>query len=186
MELTSEEKRWLSGLAEFDRGNELALLAVFAAFGIPTSYIDVGCGTGAMVKIARALGVDACGVDILPHEEPYLYKQDLNTFCDLGRKFALVTSIEVAEHITPEGADILCDTLARHVADGGILVLTAAPPGQQGDGHINCQPPLYWRAKLETRGLRHDDAATKRLFEMWRRTHWATHWCEDNLQVFKR
>lgn len=186
LELTSEETRWLTGLAEFDSGNQLAILAVFAGFGIPKSYLDVGCGTGAMVKTARLFGVDAHGVDILPHAEEYLHKQDLNTFCDLGHKFALVTSIEVAEHIAPESAEILCDTFARHVAEGGLLLLTAAPPGQIGDGHVNCQPKAYWRERLEKRGLVYDDIATKRLYGLWQRTFWATHWCEENLQVFRK
>lgn len=186
MELTSEEQRWLNGLKEFDAGNTLAILALFAGFGIPQSYLDVGCGTGAMVKAAGKLGVDAYGVDILPHEELYIYKQDLNKFCDLGRKFALVTSIEVAEHIAPESEGVLCDTYARHVAEKGMLVLTAAPPGQVGDGHINCQPKHYWRDRLESRGLKYDGAATLRLYNLWRNTHWATHWCEENLQVFRR
>lgn len=183
LELTSEETRWLTGLKEFDQGNQLAFLAICAGFGIPNSYLDVGCGTGAMVQIARQLGVEAHGVDILPHEEEFLHRQDLNTFCDLGRKFALVTSIEVAEHI--QAAEILCDTLTRHVSKSGMLVLTAAPPGQIGDGHINCQPKAYWKERIESRGLLYDDVATQRLFELWQRTHWATHWCEENLQVFR-
>lgn len=187
MELTPEERRWLSGLAEFDEGNALAFLAICAGFRIPRSYFDVGCGTGAMVKTARKLDVDAWGVDILPHDYPFLLQQDLRTFCDLGKTFDLVTSIEVAEHIEPEYADIYADTLARHLRiDGGLLVLTAAPPGQIGDGHVNCQPPIYWKDKMEARGLKYDAWATRRLVTMWEQTHWVSHWCEANLQVFHR
>lgn len=184
MELTSEEARWLNGLKEFDNGNRLGFLAILAGFGAPASYLDIGCGTGAMVKTAVALGIDAYGVDILPHEEPYLKKQDLNTFCDLGRKFALVTSIEVAEHIA--NAEIMCDTLARHVETGGMLVLTTAAPGQNGDGHVSLYPKRFWKGELEARGLHFDEIATQRLFTLWHNTFWATHWCEDNLQVFRR
>lgn len=186
VQLTSEETRWLNGLAEFDTGNRLAILAVFAGFGIPQDYLDVGCGTGIMVDTARLFKVPAFGVDILPHEEPYFYKQDLNQFCDLGSQFALITSIEVAEHITPEAEGVFCDTLTRHLADNGILILTAAPPGQVGDGHINCQEKKYWRDRLESRGLRYDEAATRRLYALWANTRWATHWCEENLQVFRK
>ena len=149
--------------------------------------LDVGCGTGAMVKTARKLGVDAWGVDILPHDEPYLLRQDLREFCDLGKTFDLVTSIEVAEHIDPASTEILCDTYARHVRiDGGLLVLTTAAPGQNGDGHVTLLDKIIWRDKLEARGLRYDGWATKRLVIMWEQTHWATHWCEQNLQVFHR
>lgn len=186
-ELSSEEQRWLTGLAQFDEGNALAFLAICAGFRIPHSYFDIGCGTGAMVKIARQLGVDAWGVDILPHDEPYLLQQDLREFCDLGRTFDLVTSIEVAEHIAPESMGILCDTFARHVRpDGGLLVLTTAAPGQNGDGHVNLVDKTIWRDRMEERGLKYDQWATKRLAIMWEQTHWATHWCEANLQVFHR
>lgn len=186
MELTSEETRWLNGLREFDVGNRLALLALFAGFGIPNSYLDVGCGSGAMVNLARALWVDAYGVDILPHDDSHFYKHDLNLPFDLKRQFDLVTSIEVVEHIRPESEGALSDTLVRHVAPGGRLVLTAAPPGQDGDGHVNCQPKKYWRDRMETRGLKYSEVDTRRLYALWHHTHWATHWCEDNLQVFQR
>lgn len=187
VELTSEEQRWLTGLHEFDEGNALALLALFAGFRIPHSYLDVGCGTGAMVKIARQLGVEAFGVDILPLEEPYFYQRDLREPCDLGRTFDLVTSVEVAEHIAPEAADTLCDTYARHVrVDGGLFILTAAAPGQNGDGHVNCQPQLYWRDRLTSRGLKYDEWATQRLVRLWADVHMCTHWLETNLQVFHR
>lgn len=183
----AEIRKWLTGLAVFDEGNELGFLAICAGFRIPATYLDIGCGTGAMVKMARRLGVDAWGVDILPHDEPYLLQQDLSRFCDLGRTFDLVSSIEVAEHIAPEYMDTLCDTYARHVKPhDGFLVLTTAAPGQPGDGHVNCVPQEAWREKLEARGLRYNPDATRKLKTLWSQTHWATHWCEDNLQVFQR
>lgn len=186
-DLTAEEKRWLTGLAQFDEGNTLALLAIFAGFRIPHSYFDVGCGTGAMVKAARLLGVDGWGVDILPHDEPFLVQQDLRSFCDLGKKFDLVTSIEVAEHIDPDYADVYADTLARHLRpDGGLLILSAAIPGQNGDGHVNCQSKEYWREKLKARGLIYDEWATTRVKIMWQQVHWVTHWCDENVQAFHR
>src|SRR5512142_2671543 len=98
LDLTDEERRWLTGLAEFDRGNRLAFLAICAGFGEPATYLDIGCGTGAMVLAARQLGVDAWGVDILPNESQYVHARNLEQPLDLARTFDLVTSIEVAEH----------------------------------------------------------------------------------------
>lgn len=186
IELTSEEQRWLNGLREFDAGNRLAFLAICAGFGMPPSYLDIGCGSGAMVKLARALCIDAHGVDILPHDETFFTKHDLNVSLDLNRQFALVTSIEVVEHICEKSEGALCDTLVRHVAPEGRLVLTSAPPGQVGDGHINCQAKKYWRDRMISRGLKYSEPDTRRLYVLWSHTLWASHWCEENLQVFKR
>lgn len=191
MQLTEEERFWLEGLKPFDRGNVCAILAVFALFKVPHSYLDVGCGTGAMVKAARQLGVDAYGVDILPHEEPYLVKHDLREKFDLGRQFDLITCIETAEHLPEESADTLCDMLEYHLAgDGinssGLLIFTAAKPFQRGEGHINCQSAEYWREKLESRKLKYDLRATNLLASVWPNTQMVTHWLEENLQIFSR
>ena len=182
----TEQQTWLEGLKEFDVGNRLALMAVFAAFGEPISYLDVGCGTGAMVKLARQLGIKGHGVDLLPNESEWVRQHDLSYPFDWGWQFDLVTSIEVAEHIQPESAETFCDTLAQHVKLGGRLVLTAAIPGQVGYNHFNCQHPEYWREKLMARGLRYAQVETLKLVEMWTHTHMATHWLEKNLQIFRR
>ena len=44
---TREE--WLNGLKETSEYNVRHLLSAFALMGIPKSYLDVGCGDGAMV-----------------------------------------------------------------------------------------------------------------------------------------
>lgn len=182
-----EGKQWLEGLSQFDSGNRCAILAVFATFGIPATYLDVGCGTGAMVGIARQIGVDAYGVDQLPHDEEWIYRRDLRQPFDQARQFELVTSIEFVEHIEAEYEGTISDTLARHIMpNGGRLVLTSAPPGQPGYNHFNCQPKSYWRDRLEVRGLYYSEADTDRLVEVWARTFMATHWLENNLQVFRR
>lgn len=186
--LTSEEQRWLNGLHEFDRYNENIILGVFACFGIPKSYLDVGCGTGAMVKCARLLGVNAKGVDILPHEDEddFLIEHDLNIKLDLFKEFEIVTSIEVAEHTREECEGEFNDTLVRHVAKGGLLILTAAPPGQVGDGHINMHEKPWWVDRIESRGMKYHRNKTKRLASIWENSFHPSHWIENNLMVFEK
>lgn len=182
----ADERRWLAGLAEFDAVNERLLLGALAYLGLPASYLDLGCGTGAMVTLARRLGVDAWGVDILPHAEPWLLRRDLRQPLDLGRTFELVSTIEVAEHIPVENDATFVETVARHVAPGGTLLFTAAHPGQGGDGHVNCRPGVYWRARLSEWGLSYSSDLTYGLMHLWTVIPHAMGHLMDNLQVFKK
>ena len=60
----------------------------------------------------------------------------------------LVWSCEVAEHILPDKVDHYLDTLAN----GRVVAMTHAVPGQGGHHHVNCQPREYWIEKLNARG----------------------------------
>jgi SAM-dependent methyltransferase len=185
-ELTEREQRWINGLAPFDRDNERIIMATFAYLGQPSSYLDIGCGTGAMVNLARKLGVAAHGVDILPRPEGHFTEHDLATPLDLGYVFHLVTSLEVAEHIAPEASEVYCDTVVRHVAPDGILVFSAAHPGQAGDGHVAMRPSYEWRRLLDARGLGYDEVASYRLAMVWLAIRTAHEHLPCNVQVFRR
>lgn len=182
-----EAKEWREGLGEFDAPNELIAFGIMAALTKPASWLDVGCGTGAIVKTALHNLVDAFGVDQLAEDSDRFMRVDLRLPLDLKRTFALVSCIEVAEHLQPEYEGVICDTLARHVqVSGGILVFTAAKPGQSGYNHFNCQSKEYWHDRLESRGLKYDYVRTMRLGELWRQTWTQLHHLEENLQVFTR
>jgi cyclopropane fatty-acyl-phospholipid synthase-like methyltransferase len=182
-----EEAKWLDGLREFDGQNTNAIMAVFSVFGIPKSMIDFGCGSGVMVNFARAIGVEAFGVDQLSLRGDYFFQHDLTQVPDfLPDPVDLVLSIETAEHLPEEAADTFCDTLATRVSERGILVFTAAMPGQKGHGHLNCQHGDWWRRKFYDRGLEWDQEKTWRLALAWRVTWMSMHHLEANLQVFRR
>ncbi len=181
----AEAAEWINGLTAFDRDNEVILFCIFAAFGLPASYLDVGSGTGAMANTAEKLGVEVNGLDQLPRPaHPRLLQRDLREPIDLGRTYELVTSIEVAEHLEPEYADVLVDTITRHAAKR--IVFTAAMPGQIGHGHLNCQFGTYWREKFDLRGWRYSAGETYRLALMLATAQQASHHVEANLQVFIR
>lgn len=178
-----EAEQWINGLTAFDTDNTIVLFCIFATFGVPQSYLDVGSGTGVMVNTAEKLGVEVNGLDQLPRpNHPKLYQVDLRESIYLGRTYELVTSIETAEHIEPEYADTFVDTVVRHA--GQRIVFTAAMPGQQGHGHYNLKDAYYWRKKFWDRGWNYSAPETWRLALMLTTARHASHHIEANLQVF--
>jgi hypothetical protein len=121
------------------------------------SLLDVGSGHGAWAREWSRAGVkDVIAVDgayveadqlVIPKKS--FVPHDLSTPLGLKRKFDLVQSLEVAEHLFAEHADIFVDNLTRH---GDIILFSAAVPHQGGEHHVNEQPPEYWRQKFAARG----------------------------------
>lgn len=121
-----------------------------------TSVADFGCGQGAWLSVWRNTGASVMGVDgpsvdaqqlmIDAHE---FRTADLGQPIDLGRRFDLVQSLEVAEHLPPESAPGFIETLTTH---GPLVMFSAAVPGQGGEHHINEQRLEYWREKFSDRG----------------------------------
>ncbi len=75
-------------------------------------------------------------------------------------RFDLATCLEVAEHLPAANSR----HLVRQLTSAAPLVLfSAAPPGQGGEGHINCQPLSYWRKIFEEFGFRMLDPFRPRL-----------------------
>jgi len=132
----------------------------------PLTILDVGCGTGQAVKWFLSQGCDVVGLEgselAIKHSEvgSYIRLHDLRKSIDLCRKFDLVWSFEVAEHLPENSADCFVETLQRH---GDRVVMSAAPPGQGGEGHLNEQPREYWIGKFEAKGWQLDQGLTQML-----------------------
>jgi SAM-dependent methyltransferase len=139
----------------------------------PRSVLDIGCGQGEWLE---AFGLaDMQGVDIAA-PEGYL-RHDLNYPLALGRTFALVLSLETGEHLPASAAEVYVDSLVRH---SRTVVFSAAVPGQEGKGHINCQPHEYWHQKFKARGYTMVDAIRPQLA---RRAD-VSPWYRENLFVY--
>lgn len=118
----------------------------------PASVIDIGCGIGTWLSAWKENGIkDVLGVDgdYVKAEELLVDKTEfvpfnLETGYKSHRKYDLVTSLEVAEHIKPPSAKIFVDSLCSL---GDVILFSAAIPYQEGTLHFNEQYPGYW-AKL--------------------------------------
>ncbi|WP_437722188.1 methyltransferase domain-containing protein [Sorangium sp. So ce861] len=122
-----------------------------------TSVVDFGCGHGAWLKVWKQLGVpEVLGLDGAHVEsgallvDPSEFRAaDLTRPVQLGRRFDLVQSLEVGEHLPREAARDFVGSLTRH---GSVVLFSAAPPGQGGEFHINERPYGYWRELFDERG----------------------------------
>jgi SAM-dependent methyltransferase len=120
------------------------------------SVVDFGCGQGAWLSVWAATGALVTGVDGPYVDRHHLlidaddfHAADLAAPLDLRRRFDLVQSLEVAEHLPPAKAEQFVDTLTKH---GACVLFSAAVPGQGGENHVNEQPAEYWRAIFRERG----------------------------------
>ena len=121
------------------------------------SVIDFGCGQGAWLRewkksgAREVLGLDGDYVnrDALLIDGSELKISNLTNPVDIGKKFDLVQSLEVAEHLPESAADTFIESLVRH---GDVVLFSAAAVGQGGHDHLNEQPYEYWRDKF----LNHD------------------------------
>jgi len=134
------------------------ILPILFEFYRPNSIIDVGCGLGNWIEVAKKLGInDIIGVDgnyvnrsLLKISEKEFVEMNLLESFDLGRKFDMAICLEVAEHLPKSSADILIESLTRH---SDVILFSAAIPGQGGQNHFNEQWPDYWQSKFEKNGF---------------------------------
>jgi hypothetical protein len=128
------------------------------------TMLDVGCGMGAWMDAATQRGITPTGIEgeWAKEEGVSHHEFDLSQPFNLNRKFDLVTCIEVAEHIPPDCADTLIDSLCRH---GDVIVFSAAIPFQGGVNHVNERFLGYWREKFLKRGYLFCDIFRSSLWE---------------------
>jgi SAM-dependent methyltransferase len=155
------------------------------------TVVDLGCGTGHVVRSFIDAGIDAFGYEYSAQARRIAKEQlglELRPF-DLSQDFAVVSptrdlaiSIEVAEHLPPP----LGDRLVHVLTDASPLVLfTAAPPGQGGTGHVNEQPPAYWIERFAQRGFRHDLEKTSKIRKEFAQHVVGSPWIARNAMVFQ-
>lgn len=133
------------------------------------SFLDIGCGPGGMVQLAKWRGLDSLGIDgdwEVPKEaEAKILIHDYTTGpapleqASLRIEFDLGWSVEFLEHVEEKYLDNYMKDFARCK----YVVCTAAGPGAPGHHHVNCQPQEYWHKVFDKYGFDYDDAVTQRI-----------------------
>jgi SAM-dependent methyltransferase len=156
-------------------GAAAALATVFDK-SVPRSLLDVGAGTGTWLRAASDLGVsDVFGIDgVIPEkflhvDRNTIVRRDLSVAFDLGRRFDMALSLEVAEHLPEASAPVFVASILRH-AD--LILFSAAAPNQWGQHHINCQWPAYWQRFFNDNGFVCDDSVRWQLWSDQRIEPW--------------
>jgi hypothetical protein len=133
------------------------VIPVVCSFIQPGSVVDVGCGVGAWLQswqqngINNYLGIDGSHVQkhlLIPPEK--FLAANLEEKIEVNRKFDLVMSLEVAEHIPAEHAATFISSLCSL---GDVVLFSAAIPGQGGVLHYNEQYPQYWASLFAGNGF---------------------------------
>lgn len=125
----------------------------------PTSVLDAGCAMGFLVEALRNRGVEAYGIDVSEYAISQAH-ESVRDFCrvasltePLPRRYDLIVSIEVLEHLPPADAGKaianLCQATDR--------VLLSTTPEDFGEAtHLNVQPPESWSASFAAEGFFRD------------------------------
>lgn len=124
----------------------------------PKSIIVVGCGQGAWLSVAEALGSTTLkGIDGDWVKKEQLFSRNIDftpvqldkALPKLNEKYDLCISLEVAEHLPEENAENFVDLLCQA---SDTILFGAAIRYQGGTNHINEQWQSYWIELFKSRG----------------------------------
>ena len=144
------EEFWEANHGNYNYRSAKIILPILFKYYKPNSIIDVGCGIGTWLKAASELGVNKfIGIDGNEIEEnfllvsrKYIKIDNLETHKNANNeKYDLAISIEVAEHLHNNCSFDFIKTLTSY---SDVILFSAAIPYQEGEHHINCQPPQFW------------------------------------------
>lgn len=114
----------------------------------PKTVVDVGCGVGTWLGVAKSMGKEVLGLDgeyvdreMLEIPKENFSPTDVSKPITHPRRFDLALCLEVGEHIPTSSSETLVKSLIS-LADA--VAFSAAIPMQGGNNHINEQWQSYW------------------------------------------
>ena len=119
-----------------------------------TSLLDIGCGKAGVVFHSIHLGMHAVGIEgdpsSIPVDCPFVYQVDYRkSSSSLLQRFDIGYSCEFLEHV-PE---MYMDNYMKDFRKCRYILVTAAPPGWGGVGHVNEQAEPYWVKSFQKYGF---------------------------------
>lgn len=113
----------------------------------PQTVLDAGCAMGLLVEVLRQRGVEAWGVDISEYAIQNVAPQ-VKPYCRVGsvtepfeRRYDLIVSMEVVEHMQPADSEATIANLCQHSDD---ILFSSTPFDYREATHFNVQPPEVW------------------------------------------
>jgi SAM-dependent methyltransferase len=108
------------------------------------SMVDIGCGPGGMVELARSKGLEVLGVDgdfVVERNIDDVVIHDYQVAPYVPEKsYDLAWTVEFVEHIEEQYIRNFVSTMDKCK----YVLMTHAFPGQPGHHHVNCQTTEYW------------------------------------------
>jgi 2-polyprenyl-3-methyl-5-hydroxy-6-metoxy-1,4-benzoquinol methylase len=138
-------KGYLGGHNWITHSDSGALKYIIDKFGVK-SMLDIGCGPGDQIRVAKDLGIEAEGVDgdirlIEENRDIIIHPCDYTQDSYVPKKdFDLVWSTEFVEHVRED----FIDNFMRTFSGGKYAFITYAPEGKAGNHHVNCRNKQYW------------------------------------------
>jgi SAM-dependent methyltransferase len=151
----------LGGGSDFCWDDEGSLDWAIKTFEVK-SMLDIGCGVGCQVKLARSKGLDSIGLD----GDMSVFKDGLQEHIDFTltkykpkKQYDLIWSVEFLEHVDEEYIENYMPAFTA----GKYIICTHALPGQSGHHHVNCQPTAYWIELFDKYGFDYNDEYTAQM-----------------------
>ena len=171
---------------------EIAIAKYFSEKYAIESVVDFGCGVGSYLEghvragVTKVKGFEYNYLNAKKYIpdllQPHVESGDVTRPIDSG-KFQCSWSVEVAEHILPDGTGQFIDNLVN--ASFEYILLTAAPPGQAGTGHINLRRKDFWIKAISEKGFKYLEADVEELGNAWKKRG-AAWYVVRNLMLFKK
>ena len=125
----------------------------------PQSVLDAGCALGFLVECLHDRGVEAHGVDISEYAISHV-REDVADRCWVGslgdplpRRYDLIVSIEVLEHMPPAEADRAITHFCQSSDD---ILFSSTPLDYKEATHLNVRMPEAWAEQFARHGFFRD------------------------------
>jgi SAM-dependent methyltransferase len=117
------------------------------------TVLDIGSGGGEALRLFRAYGCHAIGVEGLKYAASRSHMPTIVHDMEAGpirvANIDLVYSVEFVEHVNNVDATI------ESLCNGKMIAMSHALEGQGGHHHVQCHNDEYWQAKVEAKGYRY-------------------------------